>query len=70
MRVRVSDVRALPGLVSHLVGQGFPATAAGDVVEILFPASAAALEQSAELDVWKAANSHVTIVPLPELERA
>lgn len=70
MRLHVSDVRALPGLIEHLLRQGFPATAGNDgVVEILFPAEPSALASAAELDLWAAANDGVTVVPLPEYER-
>jgi hypothetical protein len=57
MHVRVSDLRALPALVAHLVREGFPARACGgDVVEVLFPGEPAALAAAAELDLWAAAN--------------
>jgi hypothetical protein len=70
MHVRVSDVRALPALISHLVRQGFPATPCGDgVVEILFPAEPAALAAAAELDLWAAANGGATVDPVPARER-
>lgn len=73
VRVRVSDVQALPGLISHLLQQGFPATPCGhDEVEVLFPAQPALFEAAAELDLWRLRNSGVsgvTVVPLPEVER-
>jgi hypothetical protein len=70
MRVRLSDVEALPGFIAHVVSQGFAASACGrDEVEILFPGEAAALEHAAELDLWRAANHGVAVVALPEVER-
>lgn len=70
MHVRVSDIRALPALVAHLVLEGFPAKPCGDgVVEVLFPAEPAALAKAAELDLWAAANGDATIDLVPAKER-
>lgn len=70
MRVRVSDIRALPALVAHLMREGFPAKACGDgVVEILFPAEPAALAAAAELDLWAAANGGASVDPITTQER-
>ena len=67
MRVRVSDIQALPGLVSHLVLQGFPAEpCGGDEVEVLFPAQPSLFAPAVELDVWGAANDGVTVTPVPK----
>lgn len=71
MRVRVSDAGALPALVAYLVRQGFPATRCGrDEVDVLFPADPSAFGAAVELDDWSARNAGVTVVPLPDLERA
>jgi hypothetical protein len=70
MRLRVTDVRALPALTAHLVLQGFPARAIGDgMIEVLFPAEPSALPAAAELDVWSAANGGATVVPVQAHKR-
>lgn len=70
MHIRVSDVRALPALIAHLVREGFPAQPCGDgVVEVLFPADPAALAAAAELDLWTAASGGATVVTLDAKER-
>lgn len=67
MRLRVSDARALPALVAHLVVQGFPAAAIGDgLLDVLFPAEPSALASAAELDVWSAENGGVVVIPVGE----
>ena len=69
MHVRVSDARALPALVAHLVRQGFPATPSGDgVAEILFPGEPGGLCAAAELDLWAAANGDLEVTAVDPRE--
>jgi hypothetical protein len=67
VRLQLSDARAAPGLVAHLVRQGFPARrVAQDVVDVLFPAEPSAFEAATELDLWAAANTGVAVVPIQD----
>jgi hypothetical protein len=69
VRLQLSDARATPGLVAHLVRQGFPAVPVErDVVDVLFPAEPSAFAAAAELDLWSAANSGVAVVPIRDLD--
>jgi hypothetical protein len=67
MRLQLSDARAAPGLVAHLVRQGFPAIRVEhDVVDVLFPAEPSAFPAAAELDLWAAANTGVDVRELEQ----
>ena len=67
MRLRVSDARALPALVAHLVVQGFPAAAIGDgLLDSMFPAARRAVAWGGALDVWSAENGGVVVIPVGE----
>jgi hypothetical protein len=65
VRLQLSDAGAAPGLIAHLVRQGFPARrVAKDVVDVLFPAEPSAFAAATELDLWTAANTGVAVVPI------
>jgi hypothetical protein len=62
MRIRVSDAAAALPLREHLALQGFPSTyVSADELEVLFPGSPTLFASAAELDLWSAEHTEVTL---------